>query len=172
MPEAAEEQLPGALPVCVPVEPKAEVGNVQVDGEGDDGEGPRGDVQGGGRGGHGDQGQAVAQGDAPAQVRVGDRHHAVAAPGVVFAEAPAQRVEMRKLPGVEDSSQKTRSCTEVWGSKTRRHQRSTEAPFPTAAGPGGALPPRKPDSLGSSRVCASLSARRWRWAGAGGFPQG
>lgn len=110
VPEAAEEQLPGALPVRVPVEPEAEVGNVQVDGEGDDREGPRGDIQGRGRGGERDQSQAVAQGDTAAQRRVGDRHHAVAAPGVVFAEAPAQGVEMGKLPGVEDSSQKNCSC--------------------------------------------------------------
>jgi len=33
MPEAAEEELPGAAAVCIPVEPKAEVGDVQVKGE-------------------------------------------------------------------------------------------------------------------------------------------
>lgn len=112
MPEAAEEQLPGALPVRVPVEPEAEVGDVQVDGQGDDREGPGGDVQGGCGDAHGEQCQAVAQGDAPAQGRVGDGHHAVAAPGVVLTEAPAQRVEVRELPGVEDSSQKTGPCME------------------------------------------------------------
>lgn len=98
MPQAAEEELPGALPVRVAVEPEAEVGNVQVDGQGDDGEGPRGDVQGGRRRRQSDQGQAVAQGDAAAQGRVRDRHHAVAAAGVVLAEAPAQGVEMGELP--------------------------------------------------------------------------
>lgn len=110
VPEAAEEQLPGALPVRVPVEPEAEVGNVQVDGERDDGEGPCGDPQGGGCGGQREQCQAVAQGDPPAQGGVRDRHHAVAPTGVVLPEAPAQRVEVRELPGVEDSAQKKGSC--------------------------------------------------------------
>lgn len=72
MPEAAEEQFPGTLPVCIPVEPEAEVGNIQVDGEGDDGEGPCGDIQDGGCRGQSDQGQTVAQGNAPAQCRVSD----------------------------------------------------------------------------------------------------
>lgn len=110
VPEAAEEQLPGALPVRVPVEPEAEVGNVQVDGERDDGEGPRGDPQGGGCGGQREQRQAVAQGDPPAQGGVRDGHHAVAPAGVVLPEAPAQRIEVRELPGVEDSAQKKGSC--------------------------------------------------------------
>lgn len=111
MPETAEEQLPGTLPVGVCVEPEAEVGDIQVDGQGDGGEGPRGDVQQGGCRAQSDQGQAVAQGDAPAQGGVGDRHHAVAPSGVVLAEAPAQGVEMRELPGVEDSSQK--KCSSI-----------------------------------------------------------
>lgn len=48
VPEAAEEQLPGALSVCIHIEPEAEVGNVQVDRERYGREGPRGDTQGGG----------------------------------------------------------------------------------------------------------------------------
>lgn len=113
VPQAAEEQLPGALPVRVGVEPEAEVGNVQVDRQRDDGEGPRGDLERGRGGRQCDQGQAVAQRDAPAQGRVRDRHHAVAAAGVVFAEAPAQRVEVGELPRVEDPSQEKGSCARV-----------------------------------------------------------
>lgn len=45
MPQAAEEQFPGALSVCIHIEAEAEVGDVQVDGEGDDGEDPGGNVQ-------------------------------------------------------------------------------------------------------------------------------
>lgn len=45
VPQAAEEQFPGALPVCIHIELEAEVGNVQVDGQRDDREGPRSDVQ-------------------------------------------------------------------------------------------------------------------------------
>lgn len=88
MPEAAEEQFPGALPVRVRIESEAEVGNIQVDGEGDGGEGPGGHTQDGGCRGQSDQGQTVAQGDAPAQGRVSDRHHAVTPTGVVLSEAP------------------------------------------------------------------------------------
>lgn len=33
MPQTAEEELPGAAAVCIPVEPKAEVGDVEVNGE-------------------------------------------------------------------------------------------------------------------------------------------
>lgn len=72
MPEAAEEQLPGALPVGICVEPEAEVGDIQVDGEGDGREGPCGDVQQGRCRAQSNQGQAVAQGDPPAQRGVGD----------------------------------------------------------------------------------------------------
>lgn len=71
MPQAAEEQLPGALPVRVLVEPEAEVGNVQVDGEGDQGEGPRSDVQHRCSYAQSDQRQAVAQRHSPAQAWVG-----------------------------------------------------------------------------------------------------
>lgn len=126
MPEAAEEQFPGALPVRVQVEPKAEVGNIQVDGEGDDGEGPRGDIQDRRCSRQSNQGQTVAQGDAPAQGRVRDRHHAVASSGVVFTEAPAQCVEMRKLPGVEDSSQKKCSCVGFRREEGSKDTRSAE----------------------------------------------
>lgn len=117
VPQAAEEQFPRAPAVCVHVEAEAEVGNVQVDGEGDDGEGPRGDVQGGGSSRQSNQGQAMAQRHPPAEGWVGDGHHAVASSGVVFTEAPAQRIEVGELPGVQDPSQKKCSCAEVWGEK-------------------------------------------------------
>lgn len=145
MPEAAEEQLPGALPVRVPVEPEAEVGDVQVDGQGDDWEGPGGDVQGGRGSAHGEQCQAVAQGDAPAQGRVGDGHHAVAAPGVVLAETPAQRVEVRELPGVEDSSQKTGPCMEGEAGETGKQDRLSSEVYtsiPSAPPTAAAQPER------------------------------
>ena len=45
MPQAAEEELPGAAAVCIPVEPKAEVGDVEVNRERNDRESPRGDVE-------------------------------------------------------------------------------------------------------------------------------
>lgn len=107
MPEAAEEQSPGTLPVCIHEEPEAEVGNIHVDGQRDGGEGPRGNIQDGGCRAQSNQGQAVAQGNAPAQGRMGDRHHAVAPSGVVLSEAPTKCVEVRKLPGVQDSPQET-----------------------------------------------------------------
>lgn len=59
----------------------------------------------------------MAQCHAPAEGWVGDGHHAVASSGVVFTEAPAQGIEVRELPGVQDPSQKKRSCEEVWGGK-------------------------------------------------------
>lgn len=117
VPQAAEEQSPRAPAVCVHIEAEAEVGDVRVDGKGHEGEGPRGDVQDRGCCGQHEQGQAVAQRHAPAQARMGDRHHAVAAPGVVFTEAPAEGVEMRKLPGVEDSSQE--KCTSIEAARGR-----------------------------------------------------
>lgn len=153
VPQAAEEQLPGALPVRVRVEPEAEVGNVQVDGEGDDGEGPRGDLEDGRRRRQSDQGQAVAQGDAPAQGRVRDRHHAVAAAGVVFAEAPAQGVEMGELPRVEDPSQEKGSCMQVAGEKgVSRERLWSERHRSILSGPAE-LPPH---SRGSQIPCQSL----------------
>ena len=72
MPEAAEEQSPGTLPVCIRVELEAKVGNIHIDGQRDGGEGPRSNIQDGGCRAQSDQGQAVAQGNAPAQGRVGD----------------------------------------------------------------------------------------------------
>lgn len=45
MPQAAEEKLPGAAAIGIPVEPKGEVGDVQVKRERNDGESPRGDVE-------------------------------------------------------------------------------------------------------------------------------
>lgn len=45
MPQTAEEELPGAAAVCIPVEPKAEVGDVEVNRERNDRESPRGDVE-------------------------------------------------------------------------------------------------------------------------------
>lgn len=117
MPQAAEEQFPRAPAVCIHVEAEAEVGDVQVDGEGDDGEGPRGDVQHGGSRRQSNQGQAMAQCHTPAEGWVRDRHHAVASSGVVFAEAPAQGVEVGELPGVQDPAQKECACAEGWGER-------------------------------------------------------
>lgn len=167
MPEAAEEELPGALPVRVRVEPEAEVGDVQVDGQGDGGEGPRGDVQDGGGRAQCDQGQAVAQRDTAAQGRLRDRHHAVAASGVVLAEAPAQGVEVRKLPGVEDSSQKKGSCPRCRnkeGSKDTCHQRLTKAAAPSLTAflaPGGGpfrTSPRSASLMGLLSALLPLAA--------------
>lgn len=45
MPQTAEEELPGAAAVGSPVEPKAEVGDVEVDRERNYGESPCGDVE-------------------------------------------------------------------------------------------------------------------------------
>lgn len=57
---------------------------------------------------------------------MGDGHHAVAPSGVVFAEAPAQGIEVGELPGVQDPSQKKRPCEEVWGEEqTVRCQRTS-----------------------------------------------
>lgn len=47
MPQAAEEQLAGAAAVRLVVEAEGQVADVQVDGQRDDGERPRGHVQGG-----------------------------------------------------------------------------------------------------------------------------
>lgn len=105
MPEAAEEQLPGAAAVALAVEAEGQEAEVQVDGEGDDGEGPGGDVQHGRQGGQADQAHAVAQRHPPAHARVGDGHHAVAAAGVVLPQVPAESVEVRKLPAVQEAAQ-------------------------------------------------------------------
>lgn len=147
VPQAAEEQSPRAPAVCVHIEAEAEVGDVRVDGKGHEGEGPRGDVQDRGCCGQHEQGQAVAHRHAPAQARMGDRHHAVAAPGVVFTEAPAEGVEMRKLPGVEDSSQEKCTCVGVRageGDRGSHHQRFPENGFlswESLPGTSQALPP-------------------------------
>lgn len=84
VPQAAEEQLAGAAAVSFAVEAEGQVADVQVDGEGDDGEGPGGDVQRGRQGGEADQAEAVPQRHPPAHARVGDGHHAIAAAGVVL----------------------------------------------------------------------------------------
>lgn len=84
VPQAAEEQLAGAAAVRPVVEAEGQVADVQVDGQRDDGERPRGHVQSGRQGGQADEAQAVAQGHPFAHARVGDGHHAVAAARVVF----------------------------------------------------------------------------------------
>lgn len=105
MPEAAEEQLAGAAAVPLAVEAEGQVADVQVDGQGDDGERPGGDVQRGRQGREADQARAVAQGDASAHARVRDGHHAVAAAGVVFPQVPAEGVEVGELPAVQETAQ-------------------------------------------------------------------
>ncbi|KAL0596765.1 hypothetical protein AAY473_032092 [Plecturocebus cupreus] len=66
VPQAAEEQSPRAPAVSVHVEAEAEVGDVGIDGQGNDGERPSGDVQDGSCHGQRQQGEAVAQRHAPA----------------------------------------------------------------------------------------------------------
>lgn len=105
MPEAAEEQLPGAAAVALAVEAESQEAEVQVDGQGDDGEGPGGDVQHGRQRGQADQAQAVAQRHPLAHARVRDGHHAVAAAGVVLPQVPAEGVEVRELPAVQEAAQ-------------------------------------------------------------------
>ncbi len=61
MPETAEEQLAGAAAVSFAVEAEGQVADVQVDGEGDDGEVPGGDVQHGRQGGQSDQSAETLQ---------------------------------------------------------------------------------------------------------------
>lgn len=84
MPQAAEEQLAGAVAISPAVEAVGQVADVQVDGQGDDGEGPGGDVQHGRRGRQANQAHTVPQSHPLAHAGVGDGHHAVAAPRVVF----------------------------------------------------------------------------------------
>ena len=48
VPQAAEEQLAGAAAVALAVEAEGQVADEQVDGQGDEGEGPGGEVQHGG----------------------------------------------------------------------------------------------------------------------------
>lgn len=105
MPEAAEEQLAGAAAISLAVEAEGQVADVQVDGEGDDGERPGGDVQRGRQGWQADQAHAVAQGYPPAHAWVRDGHHAVAAAGVVFPQVPAEGVEVGELPAVQEATQ-------------------------------------------------------------------
>lgn len=131
MPEAAEEQLAGAAAVSLAVEAEGQVADVQVDGQGDDGEGPGGDVQHGRQGWQADQAQAVTQRHPLAHARVGDRHHAVAATGVVFSQVPAEGVEVGELPAVQETTQqqgtwrvrqrdrlKEGEAGGVWGTRT------------------------------------------------------
>ena len=47
---------------------------------------------------------AVSQRDPLAHLGLDDAAHAVTSPGVVWAQVPTQRVEVWKLPGVQDSS--------------------------------------------------------------------
>lgn len=105
MPEAAEEQLAGAAALSLAVEAEGQVADVQVDGEGDDGEGPGGDVQHGRQGRQANQAHAVPQGHPLAHAGVGDGHHAVAAAGVVFSQVPAEGVEVRELPAEQEGTQ-------------------------------------------------------------------
>lgn len=116
MPQAAEEQLAGAVAVSLAVEAEGQVADVQVDGQRDDGEGPRGDVQHGRQGGQADQAHAVTQGHPLAHAGVGDGHHAVAAAGVVFSQVPAEGVEVWELPAEQETTQQQGT----WGGlKTR-----------------------------------------------------
>lgn len=105
MPQAAEEQLAGAAAVPTVVEAEGQVADVQVDGEGDDGKGPGGDVQHGRQRGQAHEAHAVAQRHPLAHGRVGDGHHAVAAAGVVLPQVPAEGVEVGELPAVEEGAQ-------------------------------------------------------------------
>lgn len=119
MPQAAEEQLAGAAAVALAVEAEGQVADVQVDGQGDDGEGPGGDVQHRGQGGEADEAQAVAQGHPLAHAGVGDGHHSVAAAGVVLPQVPAERVEVRELPAVQETTHQQ----STWGGRGRERMR-------------------------------------------------
>lgn len=105
MPKATEKELAGALALATLIEAEGEVADVEVDGQRDERESPGGDVQHGAERGQADQGNAVAECHPLAQCRVGDRHHAVSAARVVLAEVPAQCVEVRELPRVEERPQ-------------------------------------------------------------------
>lgn len=87
------------------IEAEGQVADVQVDGQGDQGESPSGDIRNWAEDGEADQTHAVAQSDPLAKPWVGDGHHAVAPARIVLSQVPAQSVEMRKLPRVEDSTQ-------------------------------------------------------------------
>lgn len=84
------------------MEAEGQVADVQVDGKWDEWESPGGDVQHGAERGEADQAHAVAERHPLAQCRVGDWHHAVTTARVVLSQVPAQSVEVRELPRVEE----------------------------------------------------------------------
>lgn len=110
VPQAAEEELAGGASVSSPVETEGQVDQVQVNRQRHKREGPGGHVQKGRQSAQAQQGQAVAQRHPLAHSRVGDGHHAVAAAGVVLPQVPAEGVEVRKLPAVEEGGQQYCTC--------------------------------------------------------------
>lgn len=52
----------------------------------------------------------MAQGHPFAHARVGDGHHAVASARVVFPQVPAEGVEVRELPAVQNPPQQQGTC--------------------------------------------------------------
>lgn len=72
VPKATEEELAGALALTMLVEAEGQVADVQVDGQRNERESPRGDVQYRAERREADQGHAVAERHPLAQCRVGD----------------------------------------------------------------------------------------------------
>ena len=91
----------GRMKVGISIEVPAEVGEVEIDREGIQRKPPGGEVAEGCGCTYWYHRQAVAESHSPTQAGVGDRHHLVASTRVVPSVTPAQRVEMRKLPGVQ-----------------------------------------------------------------------
>lgn len=56
--------------------------------------------------GNGKQGERITQGDPSSQFGVRNRHHPVSGFRIICSEVPAQGVEVRELPGVENAAQK------------------------------------------------------------------
>ena len=77
---------------------------------------------------HWQQGEGVPQGNAPAQIGVLNRCHSIAGLAVVTAEIPAERIEMRKLPGIEHPCKQPRSGIQRAPRTSRpAHQRRNSA---------------------------------------------
>jgi len=108
--EAEPEELARGLRTGVPLEPDRQVDEVEVDGQRVDGEVPGGEVEGG-REVAAEEGerQRVVEGGGGADARVEDGHHAVAGARVLLADVPAERVEVRELPGEEEAGEEQAS---------------------------------------------------------------
>ena len=98
MKQGKVEEFSRRFEIRVPVEPPRQDAEPAVYWKGIDGKPPRRHVKDGSSCTNWDGSQAVTKGNSPAQVGANDRHHLVTSTSVVRSQAPAQSVEVSKLP--------------------------------------------------------------------------